>query len=131
MAFWNGLGGTIVRDPASAAQVINVTKHTIRKTARLAETTHSGNTATSFQEVIPHYEWEAEGVFDDTNLIDTDLGMEEGDVETLKFNDGGSSKFVTLTGTTIESIEEVQDVREDVIRWSIRGRGGTITRQVT
>lgn len=131
MAFWNGLGGTIVRDPSGSAQSINVTKHVIRKTSRLAETTHSGNTATSFQEVIPHYEWEAEGVWDDANLVDTDLGMEEGDVETLKFNDGSSTKFVTLTGTTIESIEEVEDVVNDVIRWTMRGKGGTITRQVT
>lgn len=131
MAYWSGLSGTLVRDPASAAQVINVTKHVIRKTSRLAETTHSGNTATSFQEVIPHYEWEAEGIWDDANLIDTDLGCEEGDVETIKFIDGGSGKFVTLTGTTIESIEEVEDVVNDVIRWTMRGKGGTITRQVT
>lgn len=131
MSFWNGLSGNVVRDPSGSAQVINVTKHTIRKTARLAETTHSGNTATSFQSVIPHYEWEFEAIFDDANLVDTDLGLNEGDVETLKFIDGGSGKFVTLTGTTCESIEEIEDVREDVIRYMVRGKGGTLTRQVT
>lgn len=127
MAYWNGLGGSILR----GAFEIEVTKHVVRKTARLAETTHSGNTATSFQEVIPHYEWEAEGVFDDTALIDTDGGLIEGDVVTITFTDGGSGKTVVLTNTTVESIEEVEDVVNDVIRWTARGKGGTITRQAT
>lgn len=131
MSYWNGLGGTIVADPSGVPLTINVTKHTVRKTARLAETTHSGNTATSFAKVIPHYEWEAEGVFDDTNLVDTDLSLIEGAVVTLKFNDGSSTKFVTLTSTSVETVEEVEDVREDVIRWVVRGKGGTITRQAT
>lgn len=127
MAYWNGLGGSILRGASSIA----VTKHVVRKTSRLAETTNSGNTATSFQEVIPHYEWEAEGVWDDTVLIDTDQGLVEGDVVTITFNDGGSTKTVVLTNTTVESIEEVEDVVNDVIRWTARGKGGTITRQVT
>lgn len=128
MSYWNGLGGSLL---IGGSVTLAVTKHTVRKTSRLAETTNSANTATSFQNVIPHYEWEAEMVFDDTVLVDTDGGLSEGAVVTVKFNDGSSTKFATLTGTTVESVEEIEDVREDVIRVMVRGKGGTLTRQIT
>lgn len=129
MAFWNGLGGGIV---INAGTELPVTRHVINKTARLTETTHSGNTATSYQNVVPDFSWEVEGIWDDTRLPDTDEALVDGTVlTTLKFEDGGSGKFVTLTGTTVESLVETEDVVNDVIRWRATGKGGTITRQVT
>lgn len=125
MAYWNGLGGHIT----VGIVTLSVTKHTVRKTARLAETTNSGNTATSFGKVIPHYEWEVEGVWDDAVLPDTDGGLDEGASVTITFADGSSGQTCTLTGTSVETLEEVEDVREDVIRWVARGKGGTLTRQ--
>lgn len=127
MAFWNGLGGKIT----VGAVDLNVHSHTVRKTARLAETTHSGNTATAFAKIVPHYEWTVKVPWDDTNLPDTDAGLTEGSLVTIIFLDGGSGKTCTLTNTSVESIEEEQDVQNNIIIAVISGKGGTLTRQVT
>lgn len=131
MAFWNGLGGSLTVDPAGAAFVLVVHKHTVRKTARLVENTHSGVTATNFEKVVPHYEWTAEIPWDDTKLPDTDGTLNEGAKVTLKFTDGGSTKFLTLTDTSVETLEEVVDVANNIITVVLSGKGGTLTRQVT
>lgn len=127
MALWSGLGGEIV----VSAVTLHCSKHTVRKTARLAESTHSGNTATNFEKVIPHYEWTVEVPWDDTNLPDTDAGLAEGAKVTIVFHDGASGKTLTLTDTSVETVEEVNDNNQDIIRSVITGKGGTLTRQTT
>lgn len=129
MSFWNGLGGGVV---INGGAELPVTRHVVNKTARLTETTYSANTATSYQSVVPDFSWEIEGIWDDTVLPDTDANLTDGTVlTTLVFQDGTSTKSVTLSGTTVESLVETEDVVNDVIRWRATGKGGTITRQVT
>jgi len=127
MSFWSGNGGQIV----VGAVTLNVTKHTVRKTARLAEATHSGVAATNFEKVVPHYEWSAEIPWDDTNLPDTDAGLAEGAKVTIVFHDGDSGKTLTLTNTSVETLEQVDDNEKDIIRAVATGKGGTLTREVT
>lgn len=127
MSFWSGSGGEII----VGGVTLHCTKHTVRKTSRLAENSHSGVAATNFEHVIPHYEWTVEVPWDDTNLPDTDAGLAEGAKVTIRFNDGASSKFKTLTNTSVEVVEEVDDNQGDIIRSVISGKGGTLTRQTT
>jgi hypothetical protein len=128
MSVWNGLGGGIT---VGAGVELPVSKHTVRKISTLADVSHSGSSARMFHSVIPHYEWEIELPFDDTRMVDVDEGLVEGASVTLRFDDGSSGKFLILTGTSVESIEEVEDVLNDVIRVAVRGKGGVLTRQVT
>lgn len=130
MAFWSGNGGEILVGTGSPV-TLNVAKHTVRKTSRLAENTHSGTPATNFEHVVPHYEWTVEVPWDDSNLPDTDVGLIEGAKVIIRFNDGASGKYLTLTDTSVETIEEVDDNANDIIRSVISGKGGTLTRQVT
>ena len=131
MSFWSGNSGEIIVDPSGAAITLNCTKHTVRKTARLAEATHSGVAATNFEKVVPHYEWSVEVPWDDNNLPDTDATLIEGAKVTIKFVDGASGKFLILTNTSVETLEQVDDNEKDIIRAIITGKGGTLTREVT
>jgi hypothetical protein len=127
MALHSGNGGEIV----VGAVTLHVTKWTVRKTARLAEATHSGKTATNFEKVVPHYEWTAEIPWDDTNLPDTDAGLVEGAKLTITFHDGASGKTLVLTDTSVETLEQVDDNENDIIRAVASGKGGTLTRETT
>jgi hypothetical protein len=131
MALWSGNSGEIVVDPAGAALTLNVTKWTVRKTARLAEATHSGKAATNFEKVVPHYEWTAEVPWDDENLPDTDGTLIEGAKVTIRFVLGASTKLIVLTDTSVETLEQVDDNENDIIRAVVSGKGGSLTRETT
>lgn len=128
MAFWSGNGGTVTVDGDAS---LAVSKSEIRKTARLAEVTNSGTAATLFRSVVPHYEWTIEVVWDDASLPDTDVGLEEGAIVAITFKDGASAKTCALANTTVESLVQVIDDVNDVVRAVITGRGGTLTREAT
>lgn len=103
----------------------------MRKASRLAEATDSGTSSSRYIQVVKDHSWSASVVWDDTNLPDTDFGLVEGAVVTLIFTMGGSGKTETLTGTTVESLEDIMDSAGDVIRTEISGKGGVLTRPVT
>lgn len=103
----------------------------MRKASRLAEATDSGTSSSKYVPVVSDHSWSASVVWDDTNMPDTDFGLTEGAVVTLRFNMGDSGKFETLTGTTVESVEDIMDNTGDVIRTEISGKGGVLTRPVT
>lgn len=128
MSYWTGVGGGIV---VNSGTELPINQWTLRKNARLTENTTSGNTATNYAKVVPDYSWEVMGPWDDTRLPDTDEGMNEGDVVTVKFEKGTSGKFATLTNTTVETVEETEDVANDIIRYRASGKGGTLTRDLT
>lgn len=128
MSYWSGLGGGIT---VNAGSELPIHSHTVRKTSRLVENSHSGVTATNFEHIIPHYEWTIRIPWDDTRLPDTDEGLNEGAKVTIKFDDGGSGKFCTLTNTSVETLEEEEDVMNNIIMAVVSGKGGTLTRQVT
>ena len=127
MSFWSSLGGSMITN----AMTLKVHKTQISKTMRLAENSHSGVSATNFEAVIPHYEWSASIPFDDTVLIDTDAGMIEGAKIDFSFMDGLSGKFCGLTGTSVEKIDQVVDVSQNIIMYEVSGKGGVLTREVT
>jgi hypothetical protein len=103
----------------------------VRKGARLTETTHSGTSSSVYQKVVKDHSWSLSVPWDDTNLPDTDVGLNEGDVVTITFTMGGSGKTEVLTGTTVESLEDIMDSAGDIIRTEVSGKGGVITRPVT
>lgn len=103
----------------------------VRKGSRLAETTHSGVSSTTYQQVVKDHSWSASVNWDDTNLPDTDVGLTEGSVVTITFTMGDSSKTEILTNTTVEMLEDVMDSAGDIIRTEISGKGGVLTRPVT
>jgi hypothetical protein len=103
----------------------------MRKASRLAETTDSGTSSSRYLQVVKDHSWSASVIWDDTNLPDTDFGLVEGAVVTLRFNMGAGGKFEILTGTTVESLEDIMDSAGDVIRTEISGKGGVLTRPVT
>lgn len=127
MANWSANGSNLVTGAATLA----CTMTRMSKMSRLAETTDSGTSSSRYQEVVKDHSWSASVVWDDTNLPDTDFGLTEGATVTLRFNMGGSGKFETLTGTTVERLEDIMDSKGDVIRTEISGKGGVLTRPVT
>lgn len=127
MAFWSGNGSKLT---------IGVTDLNCRLTrlsqgARLSENTHSGVSSTNFEQVVKDHSWSAEIPWDDTNLPDTDFGLTEGAKVTLIFTFGSSTKTATLTNTSVERVEHVLDNAGDIIRTSVSGRGGVLTRVTT
>lgn len=131
MSYWAGPGGDVIVDPSGTPVTLRIHKHEVIKSAKLAENNHSGVSATNFEKIIPHYEWTIDVPFDDTNLPDTDAGLEEGEKVTLKFKDGPSGKFCILTNTSVEKLAGTYVTDEGVLMVVITGKGGTLTRQVT
>ena len=127
--FWGGPGGDITVDPSGAPKVFKVRGHKVRKKSINAQNNHSGVTADNYEPLLPAYEWEAVLPWDSTNMPDQASGLIENTKVTLKFLDAGSTKFCTLTGTIVDSIEESYDVDQDIIVSTITGKGGTLTRQ--
>lgn len=103
----------------------------VRKAARLAENTHSGCAATNYDAVVPDHSWNASVPWDETNIPDTDFGLAPGDKVTVRFNQGSTGKFETLTDTTVETVEDIHDNAGDIIRTEITGKGGVLTPAVT
>lgn len=127
MSQWSGNGGGITVDGVT----INIGKWTLRKGARLAENTHSAKSATNFELVVPDHSGSLEIPWDDTNLPDTDAGLEEGAKVTIVFNYGQSGKFAALTDTSIETCEDVDDNANDIVRTMVTFKGGVLTRAIT
>jgi hypothetical protein len=127
MSFWSGNGSSL--QIASATLECRLTR--MRKAVRLGETSNSGSSSSSYIKVISDHSWSASIPWDDTNLPDTDFGLTEGAVVTLKFPMGASGKFEQLAGTTVESLEDIMDNTGDIIRTEASGRGGVLTRPVT
>lgn len=127
MAFATANGSSVV----IGAATLNCTMTRIRKAARLTETTHSGTSSTIYQQVVKDHSWSLSCPWDSSNIPDTDFTLTEGSVVTLKFNLGGTAKFETLTGTTVETLEDIMDSKGDIIRTEASGKGGVLTRAVT
>lgn len=127
MAFHSGNGSTIT----VGSTVLHCKRATLRKNARLVENTHSGVSSSNYERVVPDHSWTVEVPWDDTNLPDTDVGLVEGAKATIVFAKGGSGKTMTLTNTTVETLEDVMDNEGDIIRTVITGKGGALTRETT
>lgn len=127
MSQWSGNGGGIQVDGV----VINIGKWTLRKGARLAENTHSAKRSTNFELVVPDHSGSIEIPWDDTNLPDTDVGLEEGAKVTITFDYGLSGKFAELVDTSIETCEDVDDNANDIIRTMVTFKGGQLTHAIS
>lgn len=123
--FWGGPGGKITRGAAD----IHVRSHKVRKKSLNAQNNHSAVSADNYEPLLPSYEWEAVIPWDADNIPDVDAGLVENTKVTLTFQDAASGKFLTLTNTLVENLEESYDVDEDIIVVVATGKGGTLTRQ--
>jgi hypothetical protein len=127
MPNWSGNGSSM----QVGANTLQARLTRVRKGARLAENTHSGTSSSNYDKVVPDHAWSGSIPWDDTNLPDTDVGLVEGAKVTVTFPMGASGKSETLTGTTVEYLEDVMDNAGDIIRTDVAGRGGVLTRPVT
>lgn len=127
MSFHSGNGGEIV----VGAVTLHVNKHTLRKASRNVDNTHSGVTAANYEHVVGDHAATVEIPWDDSNIPDTDAGLAEGTKVTIIFHLGASGKTETLTNTLVESVEDVTDNGQDIIRTIVTTKGGTLTRAVT
>lgn len=127
MPFHSGNGSTLT----VGATVLHCKRATLHKNARLVENTHSGVSSTNYESVVPDHSWTVDVPWDSNNLPDTDVGLSEGSKVTILFTKGGSGKTATLTNTTVERLEDVMDNEGDIIRTTISGKGGSLTRDVT
>lgn len=127
MAFLSGNGGEVL----VGVVTLNITKWTLRKSSRNVDNTHSGVTAANYEHVVPDHSATIEIPWDDTNIPDTDAGLNEGSKVTITFNLGSGSKTEVLTNTLVESVEDVCDNSGDIIRSVATVKGGTLTRAVT
>ncbi len=118
MAFWSGTGGSV--------NGVNLSKYMLRSNSRLAETTNSGLAASTYQAVIQDNSWSLEMPWDSSLPPESAIG-DQGDVVTLVLNLGLSGDAYTLTDTTVENIEIVDDSVSDVIRAVVTGKGGVLT----
>lgn len=125
--FASGNGGYIEVIPEGAATQtrIDVGKWTIRRTARLAENTHSGVSSTNFERVVYHYETTIEIPIDVDDPPEN--YMTEGDKVTLFLQRGESALFHTITNTSVETMEEVDDNSQDILRMAVSTKGGSLS----
>lgn len=130
MSFVSGNGGKISNMTATKDLTIGVWEGNFG--ARLTENTNSSTGgATNYEKVVDDPSWSAEVPLDLQNLPDTDVGFTGGAKVNAKFFLGGSVKFYTLTGTTIEEVRVRDDNAQDIVRATITGKGGAITRPIT
>lgn len=123
MAFFSGNGGSIT----APGGILNVGKWTLRKSARLAENTHSGTTATNYETVVPDNSGTVEIPWDSINIPDTGAGLAPGAKINITFSLGRSGKTETLTSTTVEFAEDVNDNAQDIVRTQVSFKGGVLT----
>ena len=130
MSYISGNGGKITNVGASKDLVIGVWGGNFG--ARLVENTNSASGgATNYDKVVDDPSWSAEIPLDLANLPDTDVGFAGGQKVNVKFFLGSSAKFYQLTGTTIEEVRVRNDNAQDIVRATITGKGGVITRPLT
>lgn len=123
MSFYSGNGGYITVQGTR----LNIGKWTLRKGSRLVENTHSGVSSTNFNPVVPDNSGTIEIPWDSSNIPDTIAGLVPGTQVTLQLYLGTSGLFHTLTNTSIEFAEDVDDNAQDIIRTQVSFKGGSLT----
>lgn len=96
--------------------------------ARLAEVTQSDSGGATLEfPVVQENMWEFSCARDDTNFPEA-LGLTPGAImSTVWFKLGAGAKADKLVNTTVEEVSPVSDNTNDVVRVTVRGRGGKLT----
>lgn len=128
MAFLSGNGGEII----VGSTTVHVATWEGNFGSRLVENTNSNTSgASNYEKVVDDCSWTAECPLDDTNLPDTDAGLNGGAQVTVKFYLGAGTKFYQLTNTTVEEVRARNDNATDIVRVTVTGKGGSLTRPIT
>lgn len=94
-------------------------------------TQSDGGGSTHYFAVVKDPEWEFSAARDDTNFPEA-VGLEEGTtVAVLWFKLGAGDKADKLVGTLVTEVSPVCDNAGDVVRVTVRGKGGVITKNQT
>lgn len=125
MSFYSGNGGGILIGTSTTP--FQIGKWTVRRNARLVENTHSGVSSSNYELVVPDHSFSVEIPWNDADLPDTDAGLVPGAKITITFQFGTSSKTCQLTSTSVETLEEVDDNANDIVRAVCSGKGGAFT----
>jgi len=97
--------------------------------AVLADVSTSASGSRKLAKVIEENGWEAECLWDESNMPDTTAGLTPGTVGTVRLQiGGGSSKYYLLTDTTAERVRIRNTNTDGVVKATLAGRGGVITR---
>lgn len=112
------------------ASPVFITNRTHNKGVRLAEVTTTGTPGTAYQGVRQDPNWFCELPLDDAAAPEV-IGWQGGNViPVIYFKKGSSSLCDKLENTTIESVDEILNAQNDVIRIRVSGRGGFFTPNV-
>lgn len=128
MSFWSGVGGEIL----VGATALNIGKWKLRAEPRLVENSHTGVAdGTNFEKTRLHCTWDLEIPWDDTALPDTDVGLSGTSKVTITFKMGASGKTYVLTNTSPGPLDIANDSENDIVRVTLSGQGGILTRPTT
>lgn len=129
MSLRSGNGGAI---KVSGTVVVPTDRWSASWTARLAEVTQSDSGGASlYFPVVQDNSWEWTAARDDTNYPEA-VGLTPGAIlSDIRFKLGAGAACDKLTNTTVESVDPVCDNKGDVIRVTVRGKGGALTANTT
>ena len=129
--FHSGVGGKAKLGAAGAD--IAITDWTLTLSARLAETTHSGDAGVAkWQKVLEEGSGTFNAPWDSEQVPDTDISIGPGDTITdLRLFCGDSLKFFSFAAI-VESLENSNNAQNDIHRYTINFKAnGAITHPVT
>lgn len=131
MALQSGHGGSVQMGTGSIT-VVPVGMWRGNWRVREADVTQSdGGGSTHYQSVVTDPEWEFSAARDDT-LFPESLGLGEGTiVAVMWFKHGAGTKADKLTGTLVVEVNPDVDNKGDVVRVTVRGKGGIILKNQT
>lgn len=129
MALRSGHGGAT---KVGGATVVSTDRWSGTWRVRDAEVTQSDSGgATLYQGVVEDNEWEWTAARDDTNYPEA-VGMAGGTIITdIRFKLGAGTACDKLVNTLVTEVSPVCDNKGDVVRVTVRGKGGKLTTNTT
>ena len=132
MALQSAHGGSVQTGTGGAIVVVPVARWSANWRVRTAEVTQSDSGGCTLEfAVVQENEWEFSCARDDTNFPEA-VGFTPGTIIAIAwFKLGAGAKADKLTNTTVTEVAPVVDNTNDVVRVTVRGKGGKVTANQT
>lgn len=124
MALRSGNGGSVKVDGGSAIATDRWNGNWRIRDAEVTQSDSGGGTL--YMAVVEDNEWEWTAARDDVNYPEA-LGMAPGNIVSMRFKLGAGSLCDRLDSTLITEVSPVVDNKGDVVRVTVRGKGGLLT----
>lgn len=128
MALRSGHGGSVKVDGTTTVPTDRWSANWRVRDAEVTQSDSGG--ATLYQGVVQDNEWEWTAARDDTNYPEA-VGFLAGDIRDMRFKLGAGSLCDRLDNTLITEVAPVVDNKNDVVRVTVRGKGGALTPNTT